>query len=222
MRSAPVELLGKGDLELMPGLKGFRQEYVDHLEFRLDKDSARSARRLLLRAASALCFLEATGLHPVEPTRERLRALDLPSGFRRLSWGVLLEERATGRWVVFLEPLLGPATGRRSGAWAWLDKSGLEVVELAWEGLRAATASVPLLAGRDGAFLASVASVVSGLGPRVSIDDWRYPTALYADDFVSPSRGGRQGRAEPRAPLGSCWSKSGADVWGAAGATAAC
>lgn len=201
MRSAPVELLGKGDLELMPGLKGFRHEYVDHLEFRLDEDSARSARRLLLRAARALCFLEATGLHPVEPTRERLRALDLPSGFRRLSWGVLLEERATGRWVVFLEPLLGPATGRRSGAWAWLDKSGLEVAELAWEGLRAATASVPLLAGRDGAFLASVASVVSGLGPRVSIDDWRYPTALYADDFVSPSRGATgKGRA-PR-PLG--------------------
>jgi hypothetical protein len=202
MRSPLVKLLGKGDLELMPGLKGFRQEYIDHLEFRLDEDSARAARRLLLRAARALCFLEATGLRPVEPTGERLRDLGLPSGIRRLSWAVLLEERATGHWVVFLEPLTRPAPGCHSGgAWSWLDGSGLEVAELAWPGLRAAKGSVPLLAGRDGAFLASVATTVSGLRPRFSIDGWLYPTAVYADDFVSPSRVATgKGRA-PR-PLG--------------------
>lgn len=57
MRSPLVELLGKCDLEVMLGLRGFGWMCRDRLEFRLDKDSVGAARLLLLKAARALCLL---------------------------------------------------------------------------------------------------------------------------------------------------------------------
>ncbi|NHQ86832.1 DUF5623 domain-containing protein [Iodobacter sp. HSC-16F04] len=196
------EIVAKHRVAYCRGLHGFRMEYNDHLEHRLDVIGQDAARDLLLTAARGLRFIEATGLQPVttQKQRDRLSLItNIPGRDHQSQWF----DPLTGSSLVLDEPYapaLRNVAGERQG---WLGYNNLLEKAPDWQGIYFPGECLPRLIGDNAELLQRISTILASVAPVPVPESWPHETAPYNDDFISPNR---QADARPRRPRpGPSW-----------------
>lgn len=196
------EIVPKHRVRYAQGLMGFRVEYVDHLEHLTNEAHQQVARSRLLKAARALHFMDATGLHPVttQVIRDRMQTLhDAPGRDHVSEWF----DPLTGDYLALDEPYdasFHSATEKRT---VWQKNNGIYEVAPDWEGIYYPGMCSPLLVGHNPAFLERMSEKLAAVKPVAEPERWPHDTGKCGDDFVSPAR---QADAKTRRPRpGPSW-----------------
>ncbi|ADP20012.1 MULTISPECIES: hypothetical protein [Achromobacter] len=188
-----LEIVPKHRAPHARGLFGFRMEYEDHLEHRLNVDAQDKARQLLLGAARSLRFMEATGLQPVTTRKyQKLQRLmtRLPGRDHDSDWF----DPVSASYVCLNEPD-DPIRVSSPERDQWLAQNGLSCVAPDWPGIYCPWSCMPYLISPDGALLQRVASALVRVRPIRAPGFWPHETGICNDEFVSPRR---QADAKPR------------------------
>jgi len=189
-----VEIVPKHRVGRARGLRGFRMEYVDHLEHRTNLDSQEAARDRLLMAARSLRFMEATGLQPVSTKKYDAisrQLTEIPGRDHDSDWF----DPESGSYVCLDEPYAAAVEGMEAKRFHWLERNGLEMVVPQWEGIYYAGKCISHLIGPDGALLLRVADALAKVPAVKEPNPWPHETGICNDDFVSPQR---EADAKPR------------------------
>ena len=192
-------LLSKHQCSYAQNLQGFFVECSDHLEMRGNASSLDRAKELLIRAALALQFIEATGLHPVTTKLQRkaMELLDkLPSCDHVSRWISTSED-----WVALDEPYSHvtrqPYLGTRE---AWVTESNIHWAKPNWGGLYYPGNAVPHILSNNIDLLQKTFAVVERLSENTLKKDgqWALLTQEYYSQFVSPARKSTAKKRKPR------------------------
>ena len=168
-------------------LGGFRFEYEDHLELRVNQGSPEEARARLFAAARTLHFMDTTGLRPATRRADRM-ALgidDMPQRDHTSDW----VDAQTGERLGLDEPYphVDPHGSKRV---AWLEERGLQLFAPAWEGLYAPGHSRPYLVVAEAALGQRVVAQVEALQKAMPahLEASSVVSAKFWERFVSPAR----------------------------------
>lgn len=171
-------------------LKGFRIEYADHLEMRSNADSQQRARELIVRAALALQFIEATGLRPAT-TQVQLKSMQIVESMPYRDHPSRWIDSNSGAWIVLDEPYEhvndeSPIAERLS----WALESGVHLAKPNWGGLYYPGNAIPHFISSNPDLLSRIVDVVESLPVVTPIDDESWPGLVddYYSQFVSPAR----------------------------------
>ena len=210
-----VELMAPHQVQHARNLGGFRLEFVDHLEHRIDFDIQTSAREALDAAARTLRFIEATNLVPTTSRKQNRffsRFNLLPGRDHSSQWC----DPISGAWVYLDEPydhgLIAPRI-------EWARQAGLEMIAPEWEGLYAPGKSSPFFFCENLTLAERLRSQLRAL-PSKSLDkerpEWVGESGSYFESFVSPARAaaGKLPRPRPH-PAPSGIERAGALPYGA-------
>lgn len=196
-----LDFLAKHQCAQGQNLQGFWIECSDHLEMRSNADNQRRARELIVRAALALQFIEATSLRPAT-TIAQLKAMEklenLPSRDHLSRW----VDPDSGTWIFLDEPYDHvndeSLVVKRAN---WIHENGLHLVKPIWGGLYYPGNAVPHFISGNPDLLSKIVDVVETL-PAItaSADDesWSGQVGDYYSQFVSPERASSGVQRKPR------------------------
>lgn len=192
-----LNFLSKRHCDHAQGLQAFYVECPDHLEMRSNADSQARAKELLMRAALALQFMEATGLQPAV-TKPQVAAADaaaqLPLTDHVSKW--IYPE--TGGWLMLDEPydhVSRPAARERREA--WLNANGFAWAQPSWQGLYSPGRTVPHFVTSDADLLARMVQAVEKLPGQP--ESWAFRSEAFNTQYVSPAReqSGKKRKSRP-------------------------
>lgn len=196
-----LDFLAKHQCAKGRNLQGFWIECSDHLEMRSNADNQQRARELIVRAALALQFIEATSLRPAT-NNAQLKAMEkvesLPSRDHLSRW----IDPDSGAWIVLDEPY-GHVNEESSVVKRanWVHENGLHLVKPTWTGLYYPGNATPHFIARDPDLLSRVATIVEALSAiSTATDDesWTGQCDDYYSQFVSPERAASGVQRKPR------------------------
>lgn len=215
----PLSLfLSKRQCSYAQNLQGFFVEYFDHLEMRGNANSLERAKELLVRAALALQFIEATDLHPVTTKLQR-SAMEflgkLPSCDHMSRW-----VSSTGDWIALDEPYKHvneqPCLATRE---AWVTANNIHWAKPDWGGLYYPGNAAPHILSNNPDLLHKIFAVVEGLSENALQKDgqWAILAQKYYSQFVSPARQSTSKKRKPRPGTTYGYSKNAVEYQRSAG-----
>ncbi|MCW2097949.1 UNVERIFIED_ORG: hypothetical protein EDF86_1759 [Pseudomonas psychrophila] len=210
--------LSKRQCSYAQNLQGFFVEYSDHLEMRGNANSLERAKELLVRAALALQFIEATNLHPVTTKLQR-SAMEflskLPSCDHMSRW-----VSSTGDWIALDEPYKHvneqPCLASRE---VWVTANNIHLAKPDWGGLYYPSNAVPHILSNNPDLLHKIFTVVEELSENALQKDgrWAILAQKYYSQFVSPARQSASKKRKPRPGTTYGYSKNAVEYQRSAG-----
>lgn len=193
-----TDVVAKHQLPVARGLRGYRMEYMDHVEHLTDFTSCELARKSLAAAARALHFMDATGLRPVttQAYARQMHVLDrMPAKDHASEWF----DPGSGAWLFLDEPYELAMKAARERRTEWLTRNRLHEVKPAWGGLYLPGECPPYLISNDPVQLDAVAARLAKLQTFLVPDPWPFESGSNGVDFVSPMReaAGKPRRSRP-------------------------
>lgn len=181
------DLVAKHRVSSGRGLAAFRMEYRDHLEYETNAQSKEDAQNRLLTAERGLRFIEATGLQPVttQKHRDAARYLDDLPGRDHVSQWFDPESDAV---VLLDEPYKRAIEDRQGERREWVKARGAHMLSPAWEGIYRPGNCPPHLISSDEKLLERLSASLARLAPQAVSADWKLPSRIYGEDFISPAR----------------------------------
>lgn len=193
-----AEVVARHQIGVARGLRGYRMEYLDHVEHLTDFTSREAAHESLVAAARALRFMEATGLRPVttQVYARQMHLLDrMPAKDHVSEWF----DPESSAWVFLNEPYANRVEEGLARRSEWIERHGLYEVHPAWEGLYLPGECLPHLVSNNPTLLTAVAKKLANLEPLPSLDHLPFEIGLNGEDFISPMReaAGKSRRPRP-------------------------
>lgn len=192
-------MLSRTELKLVRGLCCMRLVLPDHLVIDSIGPSRDHVREELCKAARALLFMEATGLHPCNAQLVARATADLDDELPGKDHSSFWHEPASGQFILVDEPYSRTRATREREAWA--RRNGWDLLATDWPGLYFPYRCAFFVASRQTANfdLAALVGTIEAMAAPLTAETWWGESAPNHKTFVSPLSVSPQDRRRARA-----------------------